>query len=75
MVVFLNCKNDYDTWAPLVKEDGVILFHDTISNPTGVGHFFSQLEVPKVNFTNSYGLGVASNDKELIEEIKQVFGL
>jgi hypothetical protein len=36
---------------------------------------FSQLEVPKVNFTNSFGLGVASNNADLIEEIKQTFKL
>lgn len=70
---YQNCKNDCDTWAPLLKEDGVILFHDTISNPDTVGLFFSQLEVPKVNFTNSCGLGVASNNVDLIEEIKKTF--
>jgi predicted O-methyltransferase YrrM len=70
-----NCKNDCDIWAPLVKEDGVILFHDTVSNPDGAGLFFSQLEVPKVNFTNSFGLGVASNNADLVEEIKQTFKL
>jgi predicted O-methyltransferase YrrM len=70
-----NCKNDCDTWAPFLQENGVIIFHDTISAPDGVGLFFSQLEVPKVNFENSYGLGVASSNKELIEEIKQVFNL
>ncbi len=70
-----NCKNDCDTWAPLLKEDGVILFHDTVSNPDGAGLFFSQLEVPKVNFTNSFGLGVASNNAELILEIKETFKL
>ncbi len=70
-----NCKNDCDTWAPLVKEDGVILFHDTVSNPDGAGLFFSQLEVPKVNFTNSFGLGVASNNADLIEEIKKEFNV
>jgi predicted O-methyltransferase YrrM len=70
-----NCKNDCDNWAPLVKEDGVILFHDTISNPDGAGLFFSQLEVPKVNFTNSFGLGVASNNAELIQEIKKEFNV
>ena len=68
-----NCKNDCDTWSPLLKEDGVILFHDTVSNPDGAGLFFSQLEVPKVNFTNSFGLGVASNNVDLIEEIKTTF--
>jgi predicted O-methyltransferase YrrM len=70
-----NCKNDCDTWAPLLKENGVILFHDTVSNPDGAGLFFSQLEVPKVNFTNSFGLGVASNDVKLIEEIKKEFNV
>jgi len=70
-----SCKTDCDTWAPLVKENGVILFHDTISNPDGAGLFFSQLEVPKVNFPNSFGLGVASNDSALIEEIKETFKL
>ena len=70
-----NCKNDCDTWAPLVKEDGVILFHDTVSNPDGAGLFFSQLEVPKVNFTNSFGLGVASNNADLIREIKKEFNV
>ena len=29
----------------------------------------------KVNFTNSFGLGVASNNANLIEEIKQTFKL
>jgi hypothetical protein len=70
-----NCKNDCDTWAPLLEEDGVILFHDTVSNPGGVGLFFSQLEVPKVNFTNSSGLGVASNNIELIQEIEKKFNV
>ena len=70
-----NCKNDCYTWAPFVKEEGVILFHDTVSNPDGAGLFFSQLEVPKVNFTNSFGLGVASNNAELIQEIKETFKL
>jgi hypothetical protein len=72
---YKNCKNDCDTWSRFLKEEGVILFHDTVSNPNGVGLFFSQLEVPKVNFTNSCGLGVASNNSDLIEEIKEKFDL
>lgn len=70
-----NCKNDCYTWTPFLEENGVVLFHDTLSNPDGVGVFFSQLELPKVNFTNSWGLGVASNNKELIDEIKETFNL
>jgi hypothetical protein len=72
---YKNCKNDCDTWAPFLKENGVIIFHDTVSNPDGVGLFFSQLEVPKVNFKNSSGLGVASNNLDLIEEIKEKFDI
>jgi len=72
---YQNCKNDCDNWAPLLKENGVILFHDTVSYPDGVGLFFSQLEVPKVNFANSAGLGVASNNSDLIEEIKEKFNV
>lgn len=70
-----NCKNDCYTWTPFLEEKGVVLFHDTVSNPNDVGLFFSQLELPKVNFTNSCGLGVASNDVELIEEIKKTFNV
>ncbi len=72
---YANCKNDCDTWSPFLKENGVIIFHDTISNPDGVGVFFSQLEVPKVNFTNSAGLGVASKNVDLIEEIREKFNV
>ncbi len=68
-----NCKNDCETWSQALNDDGVIIFHDTITHSNDVGLFFSQLEIPKVNFTNSCGLGVASNNSELIEEIKEVF--
>ena len=30
---------------------------------------FEQLEVPKINLTNSFGLGIASNNVDLIEKI------
>lgn len=72
---YQNCKNDYDTWTSFLQEDGVVLFHDTISHPDEVGLFFSQLELPKVNFTNSCGLGVASKNENLIEKIKRSFNL
>ena len=68
-------KNDYDTWNKFVKEDGVILFHDTcVNNPGfGVRKFFGEIDLPKVNFHISNGLGVVSKDQELIEEIKTEF--
>lgn len=68
-------KNDYDTWSKFVKDDGVVLFHDTIVHNPGFGvyKFFDEIDLPKVNFTISNGLGVVSKDKKLIEEIKKEF--
>ena len=70
-------KNDYETWSKFVKDDGIILFHDTcVDNPDfGVKRFFDELQLPKLNFTCSYGLGVVSKNKELIQEIDMVFSI
>ena len=70
-------KNDFDTWSKFVKDDGVILFHDTcITRPGfGVNKFFDELDLPKVNFTCSCGLGVVSKNESLIREIGETFNL
>jgi predicted O-methyltransferase YrrM len=68
-------KNDYDTWSKFVKNDGIILFHDTEVESFGVKQFFNELDLPKTNFTFCHGLGVASLDQNLIEEIKVEFDL
>lgn len=70
-------KHDYDTWSPFVKDDGVILFHDTLVEKPGyeIDKFFADLDIPKTNFTCSYGLGVASKNQSLIDEIKETFDL
>ena len=75
-----SVKHDYETWSPFVKENGVILFHDTCieelnGNQYGVKRFFDELDLPKVTFTHTFGLGVASQNKELIEFIKTNFDL
>ena len=68
-------KGDYETWSKFVKDDGVILFHDTCVSEYGVKDFFAELNLPKTNFTCSYGLGVVSKDQDLIDEIKTTFDL
>lgn len=69
-------KNDFEKWSQFVKEDGIILMHDTyIDMPTfGVKRFFSEINLPKTNFIVSNGLGVVSKDEKLIAEINQTFG-
>lgn len=75
-----DIKNDYETWSKFLSEDGVILLHDTCvselnGNIYGVKKFFEELDVPKITFTHSFGLGVISNNKQLIQKIKETFNL
>ena len=68
-------KNDYETWINFLAPDGVVLFHDTkvFKDDFGVYKFFDELDIPKINFKQSYGLGVASMNKSLINRIKIEF--
>ena len=70
-------KNDYDTWSKFVKDDGIILFHDTMvfNNNFGVHKLFQEIKLPKTNFKFCHGLGVVSKDEKLIDEIKIKFNL
>lgn len=71
-----SVKNDFETWSKFLSDDAVILFHDTMvdninGNEYGVKRFFEELDLPKVNFTHTFGLGVASKNKDLINLIEQ----
>lgn len=68
-------KNDYETWSKFLKDDGIILMHDTcVENPGfGVKRFFGEINLPKLNFSVSHGLGVVSKDVELLKEIYDEF--
>lgn len=68
-------KTDYETWSKFVKDDGVILFHDTcvFDRNFGVYKLLNEIDLPKTNFRTSWGLGVVSKDQELINKIKTVF--
>lgn len=68
-------KHDFETWTKFLSDDGIILFHDTISFPNDVGRFFNEIPLPKVNFVHSAGLGVASRNEALIDKIAEVFNL
>jgi glycosyltransferase involved in cell wall biosynthesis len=75
-----DIKRDFETWSKFVKEDGVILLHDVcVENYDNkvyeVKKFFDELDLPKCTFPQSFGLGVVSKNKELIETIKTQFNL
>lgn len=68
-----SCKKDFNNFFPKLTHNGVVLFHDTESYPDDVGKFFSEIDLYKFNFKNSNGLGVASRNYNLIEEIRNVW--
>ena len=53
-------QNDFEKWSPLLKENGVILMHDTMVERFGVKDFFEEIDLPKTNFKHCNGLGVIS---------------
>ena len=69
-----DVKRDYEEWSKFVKKNGVILFHD-VNAPEykgfGVRKFFDEIDLPKIMFTHSYGLGVVSQNKDLMKKIKE----
>lgn len=73
-------KNDFETWSKFVSDDGVILLHDTCveeirGNHYGVKKFFDEINLPKCTFTHTFGLGVVSKNKNIIDLIKHNFDL
>ena len=65
---------DWNTWKDFLKDESVVMFHDTEAFPADVGRFFHEFEMPyKINFIHSAGLGVASRDPDIIELIKKNF--
>jgi predicted O-methyltransferase YrrM len=71
-----SVKKDFDTWSKFVKDDGIILMHDTCvesfnGKGYGVKRFFEEIDLPKFTFTHCFGLGVVSKNRDLIETIKK----
>ena len=69
---YASVKQDFESWARFVKDDGVILMHDTISFPDDVGRFFEEIALPKFNFTHSHGLGVVCRNRDLLNRVARL---
>ena len=66
---YASVKRDFELWAKFVRDDGVILMHDTISFPDDVGRFYDELQLPKFNFTHSNGLGIVCRNRDLLAQV------
>lgn len=65
-------KNDFVTWSKFLNENAVVLMHDVVAFQE-VRQVFDEIDMPKMMFTHSAGLGVLSKNSTLIEEIKNTF--
>lgn len=68
-----DIKEDFETWSKFVKDDGVIVMHDTCvyDNGFGVFKYFNEIPLPKINFTHSYGLGIVTKNAQLLNKIRE----
>ena len=66
---YASVKQDFAHWARFVRDDGVILMHDTMSFPDDVGRFYDEIQLPKFNFTHSHGLGVVCKNQALLDKV------
>lgn len=64
---------DWNNWAKFVDDNGVIIMHDVISFPNSIGKFFNEINLPKMFFVESAGLGIVTKNEELIKSISQNF--
>ncbi len=62
-------KEQYESWKPFLKKDAVILIHDVGAFPNETGRFFQELTLPKRLFAHGKGLGIATNNSSLHEQI------
>lgn len=55
-----SVKNDFETWFPKLKKDGVVLFHDTLvfKEGYGVNKYWNEIKNEFVHFNYEVGLGL-----------------
>lgn len=65
---------NYNDWKHYLHSDSVVLMHDTTSFPD-VRRVFEEIQLNKLSFHYSAGLGVLSSNLSLINEIKIKFNV
>jgi predicted O-methyltransferase YrrM len=68
---------DYQTWLPMISDQGIIMFHDTqeCEGDYGVWKLWAELEkkYPSIEFEHGHGLGVILVGKKAPARIKKLF--
>lgn len=68
-----DVSEDFRSWVRFLNPGGIVLLHDTCVGHFGVRRFFDEIDLPKTNFWNAFGLGLISKDAALIAEIAAAF--
>ena len=59
-------QNFFD-FSCFMREDSIVLFHDTMSFPETVGRFFNELDGFKINREGSHGLGIFTKSSQMFD--------
>lgn len=70
---YSSVKHNYENWGRYLKTESLILIHDVLAFPEETGRFFHELPHHKLIFPGTQGLGVATYNKALIEDIAAKF--
>lgn len=65
-------SEDWCNWTPFLSNSGVVIMHD-IASFEGVRQFYNEITWPKVYFSHSAGLGIATKDISMLAKILQRF--
>ena len=61
-------KHDYKMWSTFLKPKGICLLHNTGTEP-GIGRVFEEINRPKINMERGNGLGIITDDTDLLQDI------
>ena len=65
-----EAKRRYEGWIRHLVEGGVILVNDVVSQKQGAGRFFEEIPFPKAVFRRGRGLGIATQNEALLDEMR-----
>jgi len=69
--LYRSARQHFLNWSQFLKTDAVILMHDVTAFPDGAGRAFQELPFPKLILPHACGLGIASSNIALLDEIRK----
>lgn len=67
---YQSSRQHYENWSTYLQPKGIVLVHDVLAFPNETGRFFEELPMHKFIFPHAQGLGCASHNEKLIDQIR-----